>query len=104
MPFRELSEKTSIDYDIFLKVFEEIKDYQITNNYIRTQTFADLVIKKYLIENHGFGLPNIFKHLSFYNVKKFLTSLENVPYYQNQYSENNSNFNEYNFYLILIRN
>jgi hypothetical protein len=104
LPFRELSEKTSIDYDIFLKVFEEIKDYQISKNYIRTQTFADLVIKKYLIENQGLGLPNIFKHLSFYNVKKFLTSLENVPYYQNQYSENNTNFNEYNFYLILIRN
>jgi len=96
LPFRELSEKTSIDYEYFLKIFEEIKEYQISKNFIRTHNFYDIVMKKHLIDKNGLGLPNIFKHLSFYNIKKFLTLLENIKLYKGFSSENYNSGSEFN--------
>jgi hypothetical protein len=93
-----------MDYSIFLKIFQELSNYEISQNYIRTQALIDIVLKKYLIDNNCVGLPNIFKHIGFYNIKKFLTLLENIPYYsintlETDYS-NRANFNEY--YIILF--
>lgn len=62
-----------------MKIFKEIKNYEIFPNYIKTNTFLNIFIRKYLIEKKDNGIPYIFQDLSFYNFKKFLVNFENLP-------------------------
>lgn len=64
---------------MFLNIFKEIKSYEMYPNYIRTQTFLDVFIKKYLIEKNDPGIPLTLKDLSFIKYKKFLNNFENIP-------------------------
>jgi len=64
---------------MFFNIIREIKSYEIYPNYIRTQTFLDVLIKKFLIDKNDSGVPQIFRDLSFINYKKFLNNFQNVP-------------------------
>jgi adenylate kinase family enzyme len=69
---------TDEDYfnlNTFLKLFDELKQYEVQKNYIKSRSFVDIYIKKHLLENNE-GISRAMRKVSYHNLHAFIKGLE----------------------------
>ena len=69
-----------------MRIYEDIKKYETYPNYIRTNEFYDVFFHKYVLDRSDLGVPKIFKNLSFFNLKRFVSCFENIPLHDKKHS------------------
>jgi hypothetical protein len=79
------------NYNSFLQIYDELRSTELQKNYVRTKSFIDIYIKKYIIEVGSDGIPIGIYRLSFHNFRKFLNFFE---FYSN-FSDEENNQAEY---------
>jgi hypothetical protein len=73
-----------------LKIFEELKNTELQKNYIRTKSFVDIYIKKFMLEQKSNGISICTSQLSFHNFQNFINFFEFVSKTENNIEEEES--------------
>ena len=80
-------EEDRFNYNSFIQIYHEVRLTEIQKNYIRTRSFIDIYIKKFITEIGTDGISFGVSRLSFHNFRKFLNFFE---FYSNiNHEENN---------------
>ncbi len=77
----------------FKSVNEELRLYEVQNNYIRISMFIEVFVKKYIVDSSDSCLPQSLRMLSFHNYSKFMKHFEVSTPPERAYSSNNNNNN-----------
>lgn len=68
-------ENKLIDINELNKCYQDLKSFEIQNNYITKERVIDILIKKNLIHKKSKGFSNSFRLLPFYNLNMFIEKL-----------------------------
>jgi hypothetical protein len=71
------TEYNSFDLKIFLKIFDELKQYEVQKNYIKSRSFVDVYIKRQMLEASE-GISRAMLEVSYHNIRAFVKGLEFV--------------------------
>jgi hypothetical protein len=79
-PAKEVIDHSRFNIQQIRRLLDEFTPYIVNGNYIRTSTFLEIMIKKYVTSNNTedchFGLPSSLKQLSFSNYFKLIKTLD----------------------------
>jgi hypothetical protein len=67
----------SFELKTFLKIFDELKMYEVQKNYIKSRSFVDIYIKRHMLEA-SFGISKAMREVSYHNLRALIKGFEFV--------------------------
>ncbi len=92
--FSEILHEAKINLEKFKEIYNYIKSFEIQKNFIRTTTFVEAFVIKYLVDTVNEGVYPTIRSLSFHHYNKFVKAFEVIE-------KNDSNTSSGNNYSAL---